>query len=177
MTFGQNLFSTFIGAFLGFWFSIALFFIAYHFQQRTQKNTLKDNLAKELEYNIVFLKGKLEDIGKAIEKITVDNKNTFFYSCNFTGYQALFLNEYFKKGLLYKKLKPKEISDLESLLRHMAPEGAAPYINYSIKSWKEEKLTVKQMLDIMAFERDNIKGYIGKLEEMSQKVVSREKSG
>jgi len=140
MSFCQNLLSTFIGALLGFIFSICLFYFT-------------NKWAK-----------------KAIEKITVNDKDVFYYF-NYIGYQRLFIQTYFQQGFLYEKLNPEDINLLDTILNHMG-QGIEFYINNSMQRWKEGAMDQKDVLRIMTFERDNIEKYIKEIHRMKQKIIS-----
>ena len=171
MNFWQNVFSTFIGALLGFIFSIFLFYLTSRWSKNAQKKSTEKNLIKEFEFNEHYLQKVLADIKKAIEKITVNDKNVFYYF-NYKSYQRLFVQSYFQQGFLYEKLDPDDINLLDTILSRMT-QGGEYYINNSIQRWKEDHLNQQQILNILAFERDSIEKFIKDIRRIKQKIVTK----
>ena len=168
MNFWQNMFSTFIGALLGFVFSIFLFYLTNRWTKKREKESLEKNLVKEFEFNEHYLQKVLESLKKAIEKMTVNDKEVFYYF-NYIGYQRLFIQTYFQQGFLYEKLDPEDINLLDTILNHMGT-GIESYINNSMQRWKEDTIDQKDILRIMTFERDTIEKYIKEAHRMRQKI-------
>jgi len=173
MNFCQNVLSTFIGVILGFIFSIFLFYLTQRWTKKTQKKSLEKNLVKEFEFNEHYLRKILEDIKKTIEKITVNDKNVFYFF-NYISYQRLFAQAYFQQGYLYEKLEPDDINLIDTILSRMSLGGQA-YINNSIQQWKGGYLNQQQILNIVGFERDSIEKYIEDIGQIKQKIVSEKK--
>lgn len=171
MNFWQNVFSTFIGALLGFILSIFLFYLTRRWSKNAQKKSLEKNLIKEFEFNEHYLQKILKDLNKAIEKITVNDKGVFYY-IKYISYQRLFTQDYFRQGFLYEKLNPDDINLLDTILSRMT-QIHEDYINVSIKKWKENDLSQKQILNILAFERDSIDKFIKDIGGIKQKILSK----
>ena len=171
MNFWQNIISTFIGAFLGFVFSICLFYLTNKWSKKTQRKSLEKNLIKEFEFNEHYLQKILEDLKKAIEKITVNDKNVFYYF-NYVSFQRLFTQTYFQQGFLYGKLDPDDINLLDTILSRMT-QGGEYYINNSIQKWKEANLNQQQILSILSFERDSIEKFIKDINRIKQKILRK----
>lgn len=173
MNFCQNVLSTFIGVILGFIFSIVLFYLTQRWTKSTKKKSLEKNLVKEFEFNDRYLKKILDDLKKAIEKITVNDKNVFYYF-NYVNYQRLFINSYFQEGYLYEKLEPDDINLIDTILSRMSL-GGQYYVNNSIQMWKNGGINQQQILNIVGFERDSIEKYIKDIGGLKQKIVSKGK--
>ena len=173
MNFCQNVISTFIGVTLGFIFSIILFYFQQRWIKKTQKKSLEKNLVKEFEFNKHYLRKILKDIKKTIEKITVNDKNVFYYF-KYIGYQRLFTQIYFQQGYLYEKLEPNDINLIDTILSRMTL-GGQDYINNSIQMWKDDNLTQKQILNILGFERDSIEKHIKDIGRIKKKTVNTAK--
>ena len=171
MNFYQNIFSTFIGVFSGFIFSIFLFYLTNRWSKKTQKKSLEKNLVKEFEFNEHYLQKILENLKKGIEKVTVNDKNVFYYF-NYVSYQRLFTQSYFQQGFLYEKLDPDDINLLDTILSRMTYGGEC-YINNSIQNWKEDILNQQQILNILAFERDSLEKFIKDIYRIKQKIVKK----
>lgn len=171
MNFWQNVFSTFIGALLGFVFSIFLFYLTRRWSKKAQKKSLEKNLIKEFEFNAHYLQKILEDLKKAIEKITVNDKDVFYYF-SYISYQRLFTQTYFQQGFLYERLDPDDINLLDTILSRMT-RGGEYHINNSIQRWKEDSLSQQQILKILAFERDSIEKFITDIGRIKQKIVTK----
>lgn len=171
MNFWQNVFSTFIGAILGFIFSICLFSLTSKWTKKDQKKSLEKNLIREFEFNEHYLQKILEDLKKTIEKITVNDKNVFYYF-NYISYQRLFAQTYFQQGFLYDKLDPDDINLLDTILTRMS-QGGEQYINNSIRMWKEDNLNQQQILNILAFERDSVEKFIKDIGRIKQKIIKK----
>ena len=171
MNFWQNIISTFIGAFLGFIFSICLFYLTNKWSKKSQRKSLEKNLIKEFEFNEHYLQKILEDLKKAIEKITVNDKNVFYYF-NYVSFQRLFTQTYFQQGFLYGKLDPDDINLLDTILSRMT-QGGEYYINNSIQKWKEANLNQQQILSILSFERDSIEKFIKDIDRIKKKILRK----
>ena len=139
MNFYQSVFSMFIGALLGFIFSLFLFYLKEKWSRNAEKKSLENNLIKEFEFNGNYLRKILGDMNKTIEKITVNDKNVFYYF-NYMSYQRIFIQAYFQKGYLYEKLDPDDINLIDAILSRMTLRGQ-DYINNSIQMWKDDNLT------------------------------------
>src|SRR3989338_9138279 len=171
MSFWQNLFSTLIGALLGFIFSICLFYFQNKWSKKAEKESLEKNLVKEFEFNEHYLQKVLDEIKKVIEKITVDDRAVYYFF-NYLRYQRLLIQTYFQQGYLYEKLDPEDISVLDTVLTHMGQVNEY-YLNNSIQRWKEGTIDQKEILGIMAFERDTVEKYIKDLHKIKQKIVTK----
>jgi len=172
MNFWQNVLSTFIGALFGFVFSIFLFYLTQRLSKNAQKKSLEKNLVKEFEFNEHYLRKILDDLKKTIEKITVNDKNVFYFF-NYISYQRLFTQTYFQQGYLYDKLEPDDINLIDTILNRISLGGQA-YINNSIQQWKDGYLNQPQILNIIGFERDSIEKYIKDIGQIKQKIVNEE---
>src|SRR3989304_9642800 len=101
----QQVSSTFIGASLGFIFSIALFYLIERWRARWIHKGLCDNLQKEFDFNIVLITEMQEGVEEILRKITANNPRiytTVFYK--FRKLQRLFIFQAFDHGMVYKYL-------------------------------------------------------------------------
>ena len=171
MTFWQNVSSTFIGALFGFVFSLFLFYLTTKWARSSHKKSLEKNLVQELQFNIDFLKKVLGDLGKVIERITVDERNVFYFF-EYARYQSFFLLAYFQQGYLYEKLDSDDINSISTILNKMNLSGQN-YINSIIQMWKDSNMDQKQALATLGFERDSVEGFIKNLDGIKKKIVSR----
>lgn len=168
MTFGQQLLSTLIGTISGFLFSIALFYLTQKIKHWNEKNNILKSLKREFRYNLSLLNNLLNDINKTITKISADDKDVFFYF-RYANFQRLFLQEAFRLGLLYDKLKDDDINNIDGILTHFSASYES-YINQKIDEWKNDGINKKDMLKIFEFERDTLEKYIKQLEQIKAKV-------
>jgi phosphate/sulfate permease len=173
MNFYQNVLSTFIGAILGFIFSIFLFYLTQKWSNRTEKKSLEKNLIKELEFNEHYLSKILQDIKKTIEQITVNDKQVYYYF-NYMSYQRTFIQTYFQKGYLYEKLEPEDINLIDTILTRITWAGQE-YINTSIQKWKAGSLDQAQILKIMSYERDSIEKFIKDIGVIKKKIIEEKR--
>jgi hypothetical protein len=168
MDFWPTLLSTFFGAFLAFIFSIILFYITTKFGASNQKSKLERNLLNELEYNEHYLKRVLGDLQKYIEKITVDDKQLYCVF-NFSQYQRLFISQYFQQGLLYEKLSPDDINQIELILSHFTQNGES-WLYGHVERWKKGELPQKEALSVFSYERDQLNLYLKFITAIKNKI-------
>jgi len=170
--FWQNFLSTFMGAILGFIFSLALFYITRVVAQKSDIKILKKNLNKEFEFNIYFLKNLLNNLNGVIEKITANNKNVWFVH-QYEEYQRVFTQAYFQRGLLYDRLTPKELSRWSLLLVHMV-QGTVSYLMDQLEKWKADEITQQEASDVFIYERNCISDYLNNvLPEIKEKILGK----
>jgi hypothetical protein len=168
--FWQNLISTFVGATFGFIFSLALFYVTRKVAERSSVKNLRRNLDKEFEFNIHYLRGILDELNKIIEKITADSRNIWLLN-NYDEYQRLFTQVYAQQGLAYEKLTPKEMSQWNKVLVHMA-QGTALYLQKELEKWKTGRINKQEIIDTFTFERNNINDYVtDTLPEIKNKLL------
>lgn len=170
MSFWTNMFSTFIGALLGFVLSIALFYLTSRWSKKSREEELEKSLIKELEYNGYYLEERLKELKKSIERVSADDKTAFPFF-DYTGYQRVFLQEYFKQGFLWKKLDLKSISRLDTILNHMNI-GISMYLNKSIEDWRNGAATKQETSGVLTFERDTLEGYLEDITQVKQRITS-----
>lgn len=173
MSFEQNIFSTLIGTFAGFLFAIALFYLQNKWSLALQKRNLKKNLKKEFEFNLKFLEKTLDDVNKIIERITTNNKKVYTF-LKYTNLQRIFLQIYFQQGYLYDALSPEEIQLLDEILLHF-DKPYQDYINIQIEGWRTGTINQADMIDVFAFERDNVIKYIDAVKDISKKIEIADK--
>lgn len=100
MNFLSSLTSIFLGALLGFIFSICLFYLTNKLYVKLQRETVSKNLIKEFEFNELYLKKLLENLKNIIEKIGTNDRDTYYY-CIYKDYQRQFMQSYFQQGTHY----------------------------------------------------------------------------
>ena len=120
MTFTQQIFATFIGAFAAFIFSIALFYLTEKWKNSRINKDLSGNLQKELTFNITFLESFEDEIEKGLRQISADDKSVIII-WKFSQFQRLFIQEAFNKGLLYKHLRTEDITGVDAMLSFFTP--------------------------------------------------------
>ncbi len=158
MTFWQNMFSTFIGAVLGFAFSIVIYFIKTKMSNKSKKDNLEKSLLKELEYNDNFLNGLKNKLNKVIERVAINDKNVFHYFI-YSTYSRYFMHAYFNEGYLFEKLSIDDITNINDIFMKMS-EPYQQIINESIEQWKQGTLSQADLLGKLAYERDTMENYI-----------------
>ena len=169
MTFWQNLFSTFTGAIFGFAFSVAVYYIKIRWSAKTKRSNLENSLLKELEYDENFLKKIKDNIGKVIERVTVNDKAVYNYFV-YLSYFRYFTQAYFNEGYLFDKLDIDDIEAINEILMHMS-EPSQQYINDYIKQWKDGSITQADLLGRLAFERENMEKYIKTIAIIRKKII------
>jgi len=168
MEYWTSLISTFIGALLGFIFSLCLFYLVNKWNRNLQRKSLQKNLIKEFEFNGHYLQSLLGNLNKAIEKINADDKKLYYY-CYYKDFQRLFIHLYFQQGIHYEKLNPDDINLLITILNHMT-QDVQYFVNSSIQSWKDTKISQQEILDILRFQRDTIEKFIKDIGQIKKKI-------
>lgn len=155
MTFTEHLVSTFLGSVFGFLFSIVLFYLNNKLAKDRERKTLEKNLAKELDFNIIFLERLLEDVKKVIEKVMVEDRDTKTFYFRYSNFQRLFLSAYFREGYMYEKFSSADINILDIILTHQSLTGEN-YINNAVQRWQNSELDPIEALKIFSLERNLI---------------------
>lgn len=168
MTFWQSVAATFIGALFGFLFSIALFYITTIIFRKRQRRILEKNVIKEFEFNEDYLKRLQQELGKVIEKISLDDKTIFNY-LKYTSYASLFIKAYFGEGLLFEKLEPEDILALDAIISYME-KPAEDFIGDAIHEWNEGSFDKGMISKLITLERDRIEQYIKDIRKIRKKL-------
>ena len=157
MTFGQQVFSSFLGTVFGFIFAIVLFLITEAVKASLAKKNLRKNLKREFAYDISLLQEWVGDIDKILRKITADDQNVFYF-LRYTFFQRHFIQEAFRCGLLYNLLTDEDISNLNTALVH-CDVGGEQLANGNVQLWKTGQLPLKEALGIFEFEKECLLKY------------------
>ncbi len=168
ISFFQNLFSTFLGAVLGFIFSIILFHIVEDKKEKKTKKTLIRSLKKEFEFNIYLLKKLKDDISKIIEKVNGDNHEIYIY-LKYNEFQTFFLQRYFQLGYMYDNFSPEDISIINNLLNRYNLT-MTNLINQKISQWNQKELNKAKLNNELTTEKDFIEEDIKNLESLYGKI-------
>jgi len=169
MIFREQLFSTFLGSFLGFLFAILLFFITYWLANKKIKSSYKKLLKREFEFNISLLETWLNDLADVIVKISNDDHNIYHYF-KYVDFQVYFLKKAFELGIIYDSLKKDEdISKLIDMLNFFSSTNEY-FVNQQIKSWKNDEIDKKTITDNMQFGKSEISKYLKFLENFSKDI-------
>lgn len=168
MTFGQQVFASFIGTAFGFIFAIILFLITSAIKVHLDKKTLRKHLKREFEYDISLLQEWIDEIDKILRKITANDLSIFSY-LRYSFFQRFFMQEAFRSGIMYNSLNNEEISNLNTILLH-CDVGIEQFINGTIQQWKTGQLPQHEALRQFEFEKDELQRYKRHLREILGKL-------
>jgi hypothetical protein len=168
MTFCEQTVSTFIGAFVAFIFSIALFYFTEKWRNKTSRKVSISNLLHEIEYNIRFLKDYKDDFEKMIRQITVGDAEIHTMIRHYK-LQRLFLQDAFSQGLLYQYLTSEDINDLDTMLNYFSIEINRRGWNM-LNDYRNKKVDQKDALSYFQFDVEQIDKYIKVQERIHSKL-------
>lgn len=150
----QQLIPTFVGSSLGFIFSIFLFYLTEKLKNNDGKKNLRDNLQKEIDYNINFLDQYSKDYDKLIREIGTDGigGEIIFRAARL---QRLFILEAFNKGILYKYLDKEDINELDIMLNFFS--HTMDNLSWeNLKKYREKSISKKESLQNFEYEKGKI---------------------
>lgn len=158
--------------FVGFVFSIALFYITSTLTKWRQKKELKLNLKREIELNIFYLGKLVSKLEGVVQKMSVGNLHIFEYF-KYDAFERYFISQYYQQGYLLHRMNDKELNNLGTILQKMNP-GSGDFINDVIRRWKAEPTTTAQATDIINWEINNLKEIVQTLNEMKDKIAKKQ---
>ncbi len=155
MTFGQQVLATMIGAAAGFMFSLVLFYLKEYHSLRRLRTAARKNLRREFDYNILLIKQFDEDITKAIEMVSADDRSiTYFLS--YARFQRAFVQQYYFQGLLFEYFDSEDVAQIDNLLIRFAVGGEA-FVNRSVDDWRTGQLDKPTTVKVLSFQRDQFR--------------------
>ncbi|MFZ5424379.1 MAG: hypothetical protein ACOZAO_01130 [Patescibacteria group bacterium] len=110
-----TLISSVVGALLGFFSSLAIFYIQERWKDNYQQKQLLNNFKRELSFNIRFFNQYKKDLQDLLNKIEADEKISFF-TFNHHKIQKIFLLKALNLGILYDPLEPKDVVEIDYML-------------------------------------------------------------
>lgn len=167
MTFGENITSTFIGAFLAFTLGIIAFYITENIRRSSIKDRLKTAFLKELDYNVRLINQQIGILTEIIEDIAANRKpiNKYF---SLRNHQRSHLDQYYLQGHAFDHFSPDDILAFSIVLDYVvSPRPDA--INQLVKEWNENTTTLNVANELMR-ERDYLNQIIVAYESVYQKL-------
>lgn len=158
--------------FVGFVFSIALFYITSTLEKWHKKKELKLNLKREIELNIFYLEKLISKLESVAQKMSVGNLNIFEFF-RYDAFERYFISQYYQQGYLLHRMNDKELNNLGTILQKMNP-GSGEFINDVIKRWQAEPTTTAQSVDVVNWEKNNLKEIVQTLNEMKDKITKNQ---
>lgn len=168
MTFGQQIASTFIGAFAAFIFSLTLFYLTEKWKNSRMNKDLNRNLQKEFDFNVNFLKKFKTDYEKMLRQITADDVQIYTIF-RFNKLQRLFILEAFNKGLLYQYLTVDDINDLDAMLNYF--NNVSDQLSWdTLNNYKGNAGTKQEALRKFEYDKEQIEKYLKLQKSLKEKL-------
>lgn len=168
MNFYQQIIASLIGTFVGFVFSIVLFYLTEKWKSAHTNKNLSSNIQRELQYNVDFLNGYKDEFEKMLRQVTANTKPVYLIFKH-SKLQRLFILEAFQKGLLYKYLTVDEINNMDVMINYFLPYRDQA-LNQILSSYNSGQNTAQSALATLEWDRDQIDLYIKILKNLKTKL-------
>ncbi len=155
MSFIQQLIASAIGAFLGFSFSLILFWFQKKYEDKKLKNSLKKNLQFEMEYNINVLKKYLEKVEDCISQVNADSKSIYL-NLDYSFIGRYHSKEFYNHGLISDYFHHENVRRWNIFLLELG-EGNHNYINKEVEKWRKGKIEKEDIYLALNQEKKHIK--------------------
>ncbi len=175
MTFMQQILATLIGTVAGFTFSLFLFYIKEQWAKINNEEFVINNTITEISLDISILKKIKDNLNKAIEQITVDDKSAYA-NIDYSRIARNFLIQFYKTGLMNKILTLDEIDNLNSHSITFSA-GYEVHVTDSINDYRDGKSDNKKALQTVSYERSLLDNAINDLTNILKTINNYNESG
>jgi hypothetical protein len=159
--------TTAIGAFLGFAFALALYWVKESLSAgRNKKNAIK-NLRYELEYNLNLYGQFKRRITDTIESINSDERSVHL-NLDYEFIGSYFARQFYNGGYLTEFLHQEDMKRWNVFLSRLSP-GSEEYIEELVSKWRETKIEKNAVVNSLKNERSHVDYAI----EMTQYLLDR----
>lgn len=166
-----SIISTFLGSVFGFMFSIVIFNITEKKKLQITKNKLKNNLKKEIRYNLVILEKHKEDLDSVMNSISVGRK-LIFTPKHHINFQSRFLLQAFNSGLLYELLDSESILEVQNMLAALSSAGTKNMISY-LDNYRKGKLRKNLLFTVFEHYAKETKKHKKLLKAISKQLAKK----